>query len=152
MTDDQGSIDLNSYGAMDLYTRNMDRLANEGVKFTQFYAGAPVCSPSRAALLTGKSNLRAGLPINVPLLDPAGRTGRYGLPADQVTFAEMLKANSYYTALIGKLHLGHREQNLPNAQGFDYFFWHQGGYSHTFYWGGPNKHDLFRNSEEVYYS
>lgn len=156
MTDDQGSIDLNSFGATDLYTPNMDRLANEGVKFTQFYAGAPVCSPSRAALLTGKTNLRAGLPNNVPLLEHAGRTGSYGLPSDQVTIAEMLKANSYYTALIGKWHLGHREQNLPNAQGFDYFFGHQGGcidnYSHTFYWGGPNKHDLFRNSEEVYYS
>lgn len=156
MTDDQGSIDLNSYGATDLYTPNMDRLAKEGVRFTQFYAGAPVCSPSRAALLTGKTNLRAGLPNNVPLLEHAGRTGSYGLPADQVTIAEMLKANSYYTALIGKWHLGHREQNLPNAQGFDYFFGHQSGcidnYSHTFYWGGPNKHDLYRNTEEVYYS
>ena len=73
MTDDQGSIDLNAYGANDLYTPNMDRLAREGVKFTQFYAGAPVCSPSRAALLTGKTNLRAAflvtsLSLNVPKL------------------------------------------------------------------------------------
>ncbi|WP_026815106.1 sulfatase family protein [Arenibacter certesii] len=155
MTDDQGAIDLNSYGAKDLYTPNMDRLAKEGVRFTQFYAGAPVCSPSRAALLTGKTNLRAGLPNNVPTPEGAEKTGSYGLPTEQVTMAEMLKENGYYTALIGKWHLGHREQNLPNGQGFDYFFGHQRGcidnYSHTFYWDGPNKHDLFRNAEEVYY-
>lgn len=156
LTDDQGSIDLNSFGATDLYTPNMDRLAREGVRFTQFYAGAPVCSPSRAALMTGKTNLRAGLPNNVPIPERAEQTGQYGLPTEQVTMAEMLKQEGYYTALIGKWHLGHREQNLPNAQGFDYFFGHQRGcidnYSHTFYWDGPNKHDLFRNENEVYYS
>lgn len=155
MTDDQGSIDLNSYGATDLYTPNMDRLAKEGVRFTQFYAGAPVCSPSRAALLTGKTNLRAGLPNNVPIPEGEDKTGSYGLPTEQITMAEMLKENGYYTALIGKWHLGHREENLPNGQGFDYFFGHQRGcidnYSHTFYWAGPNKHDLYRNAEEVYY-
>ncbi len=156
LTDDQGSIDLNCYGATDLHTPNMDRLAKEGVRFTQFYAGAPVCSPSRAALLTGKTNLRAGLEGNVPIPENAEKTGRYGLPTNQITMAEMLKENGYYTALIGKWHLGHRKENLPNGQGFDYFFGHQRGcidnYSHTFYWAGPNKHDLYRDSEEVYYS
>lgn len=156
LTDDQGSIDANCYGAKDLYTPSMDRLAKEGVRFTQFYAGAPVCSPSRAAFLTGKTNLRAGLEGNVPIPERAEESGKYGLPTEQVTMAEMLKENGYYTALIGKWHLGHRPQNLPNGQGFDYFFGHQRGcidnYSHFFYWDGPNKHDLFRNSDEVYYS
>ncbi|WP_127137618.1 sulfatase-like hydrolase/transferase [Flagellimonas oceanensis] len=155
LTDDQGSVDLNSYGADDLYTPNMDRLAKEGVRFTQFYAAAPVCSPSRAALLTGKTNLRAGLPNNVPIPEHAKSAGQYGLPTNQVTMAEMLKENGYYTALIGKWHLGHRDENLPNAQGFDHFFGHERGcidnYSHFFYWNGPNKHDLYRNAEEVYY-
>lgn len=155
LTDDQGSIDTNMYGATDLYTPNMDRLAKEGVRFTQFYAAAPVCSPSRAALLTGKTNLRAGLPNNVPIPENAQRSGRFGMPTEQVTMAEMLKQEGYYTALVGKWHLGHRKQNLPNAQGFDHFFGHQRGcidnYSHTFYWAGPNKHDLYRNAEEVYY-
>ena len=155
LTDDQGSIDMNSYGASDLYTPNMDRLAKEGVRFTQFYAGAPICSPSRAALLTGKTNLRAGLPNNVPIPEKAEKLGRFGLPNQQVTMAEMLRENGYATALIGKWHLGHRQQNLPNAQGFDHFFGHQRGcidnYSHTFYWDGPNKHDLYRNSREVHY-
>lgn len=156
LTDDQGSIDLNCYGATDLYTPNMDRLAKEGVRFTQFYAGAPVCSPSRAALMTGKTNLRAGLEGNVPIPERAEKNGKHGLPTNQITMAEMLKENGYYTALIGKWHLGHRKENLPNGQGFDYFFGHQRGcidnYSHTFYWDGPNKHDLYRNEEEVYYS
>ena len=155
MTDDQGSIDLNAYGATDLHTPTMDRLAREGVRFTQFYAGAPVCSPSRAALLTGKTNLRAGLPNNVPIPERAEASGQYGLPTEEITIAEMLQENGYYTALVGKWHLGHRKENLPNAQGFDYFFGHQRGcidnYSHTFYWNGPNKHDLYRNAEEVYY-
>ncbi|MGA1771738.1 MAG: sulfatase [Flavobacteriaceae bacterium] len=155
LTDDQGTVDLNVYGAKDLYTPNMDRIAKEGTMFTQFYAGAPVCSPSRAALLTGKTNLKAGLEGNVPVPEYADRWQQYGLPSSEITLAEMLQKNGYYTALIGKWHLGHRPENLPNAQGFDYFFGHQRGcidnYSHTFYWDGPNKHDLYRNEEEVYY-
>jgi arylsulfatase A-like enzyme len=155
LTDDQGSIDTNAYGATDLHTPNMDRLAKNGTRFTQFYAGAAVCSPSRAALLTGKTNLRAGLPGNVPVPEYSKEKGRYGMPTEQITMAEMLKENGYYTALIGKWHLGHDKDKLPNGQGFDYFFGHQRGcidnYSHTFYWQGPNKHDLYRNEEEVYY-
>jgi arylsulfatase A-like enzyme len=155
LTDDQGSIDTNAYGATDLHTPNMDKLAKNGTRFTQFYAGAAVCSPSRAALLTGKTNLRAGLPGNVPVPEYSKEKGRDGMPTEQVTMAEMLKENGYYTALIGKWHLGHDEDKLPNGQGFDYFFGHQRGcidnYSHTFYWQGPNKHDLYRNTEEVYY-
>ena len=155
LTDDQGSVDLGAYGAKDIFTPNMDRLAKEGVRFTQFYAGAPVCSPSRAALLTGKTNLRAGLPNNVPIPERAEETGQFGLPTEEITIAEMLKDNGYNTSLIGKWHLGHRKQNLPNAQGFDYFFGHQRGcidnYSHFLFWDGPNKHDLYRNEEEVYY-
>ena len=64
-TDDQGSIDVKCYGAKDLYTENLDRLAAEGTRFTQFYVGAPVCSPSRAALMTGRYPQRAGVPGNV---------------------------------------------------------------------------------------
>ena len=108
LTDDQGAVDLNIYGAKDLYTPNMDRIAKEGTMFTQFYAGAPVCSPSRAALLTGKTNLKAGLEGNVPVPEYADRWQQYGLPSSEITLAEMLKKNGYYTALIGKWHLGHR--------------------------------------------
>lgn len=153
LADDLGTIDLNCYGASDLATPNLDRLAARGVRFTQFYAVAPVCSPSRAGLLTGKSNLGAGLPGNVPIpeRDPE-RKG--GLPSSEITMAELLKSEGYYTALVGKWHLGHAPDKLPNAQGFDYFFGHQRGcidnYSHFFYWNGPNKHDLYQNDQEVY--
>lgn len=154
LTDDQGSIDLNCYGARDLHTPNMDRLAAEGTRFTQFYSAASVCSPSRAALLTGKTNLRAGLRGNVPVPWYAEQRKNYGMPTEQVTIAEVLKDNGYYTALIGKWHLGHKPETLPNGQGFDYYFGHQGGcidnYSHFMFWSGPNHHDLYQNGNEVH--
>lgn len=144
-SDDQGTLDMAKLGARDLYTRNLDRLADQGVLFTQFYAAAPVCSPSRAALLTGLYPQRAGVPGNVGLRDE-------GLPARQVTIAEMLKPSGYRTAIVGKWHLGHVNGNGPLDQGFDSFFGHKVGcidnYSHFFYWSGPNKHDLWRNEEE----
>lgn len=146
-TDDQGTIDANCYGANDLYTPNMDKLAETGVKFTQFYAAAAICSPSRAALLTGKTPLAAGLPNNSP-------KHKGGLPSDQVTIAEKLKENGYTIAHIGKWHLGESEENSPLNQGFDYSFGHMGGcidnYSHFFYWRGPNKHDLWENGKEIW--
>ncbi|MEM7314723.1 MAG: sulfatase-like hydrolase/transferase, partial [Planctomycetota bacterium] len=149
LTDDQGTIDTNLYGAKDLKTPHMDSLALSGVRFTQFYSGAPVCSPSRAALLTGCNPHRAGVPGNVPR-----RSDTAGLPPEQMTIAEMLKSNGYATALIGKWHLGHHATRQPNAQGFDNAFGHLGGcidnYSHFFYWNGPNEHDLYRNGIETF--
>ncbi|MCA9215190.1 MAG: sulfatase-like hydrolase/transferase, partial [Planctomycetales bacterium] len=128
LTDDQGSVDVNCYGATDLSTPHMDRLARHGVRFTQFYSAAPVCSPSRAGCLTGRVPQRAGVPGNV------GQQN--GLPPDQVTIAELLKQKGYATAHIGKWHLGHKPTMIPNAQGFDYSFGHMGGcidnYSHFF--------------------
>jgi arylsulfatase A-like enzyme len=149
-TDDQGSIDLNIYGAKDLKTPNMDALVGSGVRFTQFY-GAPVCSPSRAGLLTGKTPQRAGVPGNIPSVPVTTK----GLPGSQYTMAEMFKDAGYNTAHIGKWHLGDQEGMLPNDQGFDYSFGHHVGcidnFSHFYYWRGPNRHDLYRNGEEVYY-
>ena len=148
-TDDQGSVGLNSYGSKDLVTPNMDGLAKRGVRFTQFYAAAPVCSPSRAGLLTGRYPVRAGMPGN------AGSTkGRAGLAAKEATIAEMMKAEGYATAHIGKWHLGYTPETMPNGQGFDHSFGHMGGcidnYSHFFYWQGPNRHDLWRNGKEIF--
>ncbi len=149
LTDDQGTIDTHLYGAKDLTTPHMDALALSGVRFSQFYSGAPVCSPSRAALLTGRNPHRAGVPGNVPRCSDTA-----GLPPQQITIPEMLKSSGYATALIGKWHLGHHATRQPNAQGFDYSFGHLGGcidnYSHFFYWNGPNEHDLFRNGEETF--
>ena len=149
-TDDQGSIDVNAYGAKDLVTPAMDSLCRDGVRFTQFYAAAAVCSPSRAALLTGRVPVRAGVPGNVS----SHPGGRGALPADQVTMAEMFKAAGYATAHIGKWHLGFTPPTMPNGQGFDYSFGHMGGcidnYSHFFYWVPPNRHDLYQNGKEVW--
>ena len=149
LTDDQGSVDLNSYGAKDLHTPNIDQLAREGVKFTQFYAAAPLCSPSRAALLTGLNPHAAGLPNNA-----SSMKGVAGMPTDRVTIAESLKEAGYTTGHVGKWHMGFTPETMPNGQGFDYSFGHMGGcidnYSHFFYWNGPNRHDLYENGEEIW--
>jgi arylsulfatase A len=148
-TDDQGSVDMNIYGAKDLATPHMDSLAKRGVRFTQFYAASAVCSPSRVGLMTGRTPQHGGLKGNVPL-------NSVGMPSSQVTIAEELKKAGYATAHIGKWHLGHSEQTIPNGQGFDHSFGHLVGcidnYSHFFYWQGPNKHDLWRNGKEVFHN
>lgn len=149
LTDDQGIGDVGCFGASDIQTPNIDALAKRGVRFTNFYAAAPVCSPSRAALLTGRYPWRAGVPGNV-----GHETGSRGLPPEHRTIAEMLKEQGYATAVIGKWHLGSGNGSEPNAQGFDHSFGHLSGcidnYSHFFYWAGPNKHDLYRNGVEVH--
>jgi arylsulfatase A-like enzyme len=95
-TDDQGTIDANCFGAKDLYTPNIDRLSDSGVQFTQFYAAAAICSPSRAALLTGKTPLKAGLPGNAPAI-----RGESGLYTEQITIAETLKKTDIEPATLG---------------------------------------------------
>ncbi len=149
LTDDQGAVDAHCYGARDLKTPAMDSLAANGVRFTQFYSAAPICSASRAGLLTGRYPLRAGLTENA-----SSRKGDPGMPP-QATLAKMFKAAGYTTAHIGKWHLGFTPETMPNGQGFDYSFGHMGGcidnFSHFFYWDGPNRHDLYRNGKEVYY-
>ena len=149
VTDDQGAADAGCYGAQDLVTPGIDSLAARGVRFTQFYSAAPVCSPSRAGLLTGRYPLRAGLIGNA-----GSQPGGEGVPTEQITLAEMFQAAGYATAHIGKWHLGYKPDQMPNAQGFDFSFGHMGGcidnYSHFFYWSGPNRHDLYRNGQEVF--
>ena len=149
LTDDQGSIDAGCYGAKDLETPNIDRIAKRGIRFTQFYAAAPVCSPSRAGLLTGKYPINAQVPGNT-----TSTKGKPGMPSQQITMAEHFKAAGYKTAHIGKWHLGYIPDHMPNAQGFDYSFGHMGGcidnYSHFFFWQGPNRHDLHRNGAEIF--
>lgn len=148
-TDDQGTGDMNIFGAKDLFTPNMDRLAKRGVRFTQFYTAAPVCSPSRASLLTGRFPQRAGLSTNA-----SSEKGNAGMPASQFTMGELFKSAGYTTAHIGKWHVGYTPETMPNGQGFDYSFGFMGGcidnYSHFFYWNGPNRHDLWRNGEEIW--
>jgi arylsulfatase A-like enzyme len=149
LTDDQGTVDLRAAGAADLETPNLDALARRGVRFTQFYAAAPLCSPSRAGLLTGRHPIRAGMPDNA-----SPQAGDPGMPASEITIAELLKPSRYATAHVGKWHLGYSPQTMPLGQGFDFSFGHMGGcidnFSHFYYWSGANRHDLHRDGRETY--
>lgn len=115
-TDDQGYGDLSCFGSKTIKTPNIDALAASGIRFTDFYSASSVCTPSRAALLTGRMPKRTGM-TNV--LFPWSQNG---LAQSEVTIAEMLKQKDYKTALIGKWHLGHKKEFLPAAQGFDYYY------------------------------
>ena len=118
--DDLGYGDLSSYGHPTIKTPNLDLMVSEGQKWTNFYVGASVCTPSRAALLTGRLPIRSGMTSNkVRVLFPNSVNG---LPSSEVTLAEQLKKVGYGTACIGKWHLGHKEEYLPTNNGFDYYF------------------------------
>ncbi len=113
--DDLGYGDLGCYGSQ-LRTPHLDRMASEGIRFTQFYSANPVCSPSRAALLTGRYPTRVGVPR---VLFPKDATG---LPDSETTMAQMLQGVGYRTMCVGKWHLGHLPPYLPTSRGFDEYF------------------------------
>jgi arylsulfatase A-like enzyme len=118
LADDLGYGDLSCYGSTDIRTPNIDRLAKEGVRFTQFYANGPVCTPTRCGLMTGRYQQRIGG------LEWAILPGKkhLGLPPQEKTLAAMLRETGYATALSGKWHLGYTPDRAPNAHGFDHFF------------------------------
>ncbi len=117
LVDDQGYYDLGCYGATEVRTPRIDTMASEGVRFTDYYAAAPICSPSRAGLLTGRYPRRFGMETWVQRAD-----SKRGLPPEELTLAELFQNNGYATACIGKWHLGFEPPFLPRRQGFDYYF------------------------------
>ncbi len=116
-TDDQGYNDLGCYGSETIQTPHLDQLAQEGRKFTSFYVASPVCSPSRAALLTGCYPTRVSMEKHV--LFPKST---YGLNPDTYSLADHFSAHGYATACVGKWHLGHLPEVLPTAHGFDSYY------------------------------
>jgi arylsulfatase A-like enzyme len=114
--DDLGYGDLGCYGHPTIRTPNLDRMAGQGMRFTQFYSAASVCSPSRAALLTGRLPIRSG--VNLVLFPRSGG----GLPDSEVTLPTLLKQAGYRTMAIGKWHLGHHVRFLPTRRGFDRYY------------------------------
>ena len=115
-TDDQGYQDVGCFGSPNINTPNLDRMAAEGMKFTDFYVAASICSPSRAALLTGC------YPPRVSITKVLFPRDSIGLNPKEVTIADILKAQGYATACVGKWHLGHLRQFLPMQQGFDSYY------------------------------
>ncbi|WP_339786318.1 sulfatase [uncultured Imperialibacter sp.] len=136
LADDLGYADLSSYGSTWVRTPNLDKLAAEGIRFTDFYAPAGVCTPTRASLMTGSYPKRVDLHVEVLYPDT-----KNGLNPNEFTLAEMLKEQGYATGMIGKWHLGLLPEVKPNAQGFDYYYGMP----------GPNhgRSDLYRNNQLV---
>jgi arylsulfatase A len=120
VADDLGYGDLACYGHPTIRTPNLDRMAREGMRFTDFYSASPVCTPSRAAMLTGRYAHRSGMASDRRRVLFPNSSG--GLPESEVTIAEALKAKGYATACLGKWHLGHLPPFLPGKHGFDSYF------------------------------
>ncbi len=137
LVDDLGAGDVGFYGCKDIPTPNIDRIANQGVKFTDAYVSAPYSGPSRAGLLTGRYQQRCGVEGNSDIRTVEDLEMRRGVNQEEVLISEVLEQQGYRTAAIGKWHLGEHPSQWPQEQGFDYFYgFAGGGYS---YWGERNK-------------
>lgn len=148
MTDDMGYGDAGCYGGTLYPTPHINRLAKEGMRFTDFHSSGAVCSPTRAGLLTGRYQQRAG--VDGVIYAALNRNRHHGLQHQELTFAEILKGAGYNTAMFGKWHLGYEEQYNPIYQGFDRYVGYVSGnvdfHSHidgagVFDWWHQNKHN-----------
>jgi len=147
ITDDVGYGDIGSYGSPDIKTPQIDRLAKEGVRLTDFYA-APQCTPTRAALISGRYQQRVKMER---AMGNVGAALEAGLPVTGRSLPQLLKNNGYRTGLVGKWHLGFKPEFGPNAHGFDDFFGFLSGYIdfYTHTRGGDGASDLFENTVPI---
>ncbi|MDE3742691.1 sulfatase [Maribacter polysaccharolyticus] len=140
--DDLGYGDLSCYGAQDVQTPNIDVLAKEGLRFTDFQVASSVCSPSRAALLTGRYPMRNGFPV------AQGKIGKhkdYGLHPDEITMADVLLQHGYATLAIGKWHLGFNKGAQPIDHGFQHFY----GLQSNWHTSHPDLDDVYSDNQVV---
>jgi arylsulfatase A-like enzyme len=146
MADDMGYADLSCYGRNDYQTPHLDKLASQGIKFTNAYAGAPVCTPSRASFMTGRYPART--PVGMP--EPLGWWDTVGLTPKYTSLPTLLKKAGYETFLIGKWHLGGLAAFSPLQNGFDYFFGFTGGaIDYTSHTNPRGENDLWENDKLV---
>jgi arylsulfatase A-like enzyme len=144
MSDDLGYGDLSSYGAPDVRTPNIDSIGRDGVRLTDFYSNGVLCSPTRAALITGRYQHRYAIETAL------GGQGTRGLIVTNRSLPQLLKANGYATGLIGKWHLGGTPEVSANAHGFEYFFGFIAGFiDHYQHDRGPNQPDLWENDKPI---
>jgi len=143
--DDLGYGDLSSFGAYDIKTPNIDFIGKNGIKFTDFYSVSSVCTPSRAGMLTGRYPQRFGLN---GVLFPDSHTG---LPSSEYTIAELLSDNGYKTGMVGKWHLGHKNEFLPLQQGFDFFYGipYSNDMASTVYFSGNDVVDYYPDQSQM---
>ncbi len=151
LTDDQGTLDARCFGSADLHTPAIDRLAQQGVRFTQAYAHT-VCCPARAMLLTGRQPQRSGITswTQGDMNEPKGRN----MPASEVTLAEVFRGAGYRTGIFGKWHLGAHADHGPTRQGFDEAFGLRDGFIDNFVHYQLHRsgfHDLYEGDTEVFH-
>jgi len=147
MADDLGYGDVSCYGSKKIQTPSIDALARGGMKFTDYHSNCPVCSPTRAALLTGRYQQRSGIE---GVIYAKGPTRQTGIALEEITFAEVLKKRGYATGIFGKWHLGYNVEFNPARQGFDEFIGYVSGnvdyHSHI---DGAGFDDWWKNYEKV---
>ena len=146
LADDMGYGDISCYGSLQISTPNIDSLAEGGIRCTQAYVSMMVCAPSRAGIMTGRYQSRFGFEHNLVGARDYYVSDQIGLPLDEVTVADRLKAAGYHTACIGKWHLGGDENHHPNSRGFDYYF---GRYKGHGYFPKVEDKKIYRQREPV---
>ncbi len=143
LADDLGYGELGVQGGRRIPTPHIDSIAQNGVRFTDGYVSCPVCSPTRAGLVTGRYQQRFGHEFN-----PGGSGADIGLPSSEVTFAERMKALGYVTGMVGKWHLGNNAPSIPTERGFDEFFGFLGG-AHQYFGSNPAANNPILRGTEV---
>jgi len=151
LADDLGYADLSCYGRRDFATPNIDRIAADGMRFTQAYANSAVCTASRTALMTGQYQYRVAIGLEEPLRSTSARN--IGLPPDHPTLPSLLKAAGYRTALVGKWHLGKLPDFGPLQSGYEQFYGFRGGvldyYTHKFGPADTDTDDLWDDDTPI---